>query len=152
MKLILQDDTPVYQRARRISPSEKKIVNTQIAEWNAKGIIRLSSSDYASPVLVKKKNGSHRLCVDYRALNKKIIKDRYPLPLIDDQLDILQGSTVFSTLDLKEGFFHVHVDEASKKYTAFIVPDGQYEFCKVPFGFCNSPPTFQRYINVAFKN
>ena len=116
-------------------------------------MIQPSVSDYASPVvLVKKKDRSSKLCVDYRALNKKIIKDRYPLPLIEDQLDRLQDARVFSTLDLKNGFFHVCVDDASIKYTSFVVPDGQYEFLKVPFGLCNSPSVFQRFVNNVFKD
>jgi len=85
MKLVLKDDEPVYQKARRLSPSEKALVNAQIVEWEEQGIVRPSSSDYASPVvLVRKKDNSYRLCVDYRQLNKKIIKDRYLLPLIED--------------------------------------------------------------------
>lgn len=97
----------------------------------------------ASPiVLVKKKNGSTRLCVDYRLINKKIFKDPYPLPLIEDQLDELQGAEIFSTLDLRNEFFHVTLEESSRKYTAFVTPDGQYEFLKVPFGLCNSPSVF----------
>ena len=104
-----------------------------------------SLSDYASPVvLTGKKDGSTRLCIDYRQLNKKIVRDRYPLPLIEDQLDLLQTAKCFSTLDLKNGFFHVPVEKESRKYTAFIVPDGHYEFRKVPFGLCNSPSIFQR--------
>lgn len=92
------------------------------------------------------------MCIDYRRLNKKIIKDRYPLPLIEDQLDRLQGAKLFPTLDLKNGFFHVPINEESKKYTAFIVPDGTFEFNKVPFGLCNSPAVFQRYVNNALRD
>lgn len=140
MTIILSDDEPVYQKARRLSQVEKDIVNAQIDEWLERGIVRPSVSDFASPVvLVKKKDDSYRLCVDYRLLNKKIIKERYPLPLIEDELDRLQGSKVFSTLDLKDGFFHVRVDEASVKYTSFVVPDGQFKFLRVPFGLCNAP-------------
>jgi hypothetical protein len=83
-----------------------------VDEWIREGIVQPSLSEYASPVvLARKKDGSIRLCVDYQQLNKKIIKDRYPLPLVEDQLDLLQGARYFNTLDLKNGFFHVYMDE-----------------------------------------
>lgn len=86
-------------------------------------------------------------------MNRKIVKNRYPLPIIEDCLDRLQGSKYFSTIDLKDGwFFHVPVEESSCKYTAFIVPDGHYEFLKVPFGLCNSPAIFQKYMNAVFRD
>lgn len=153
MNLILQDNIPVYQRPRRLSPQDKIEVDKQISEWMENGIVRASESDYASPiVLVKKKNGATRICVDYRQLNRKVIKDRYPLPLIEDQLDLLQDAKIFSTLDLRNGFFHVPIEESSIKYTAFVVPTGHYEFLKVPFGLCNSPAVFQKFINAVFKD
>lgn len=152
MNIVLSDDIPVYQRPRRLSSDEKVEVDKQIAVWLEEGIVQSSHSDYASPiVLVKKKNGSTRICVDYRQLNKKVIKDRYPLPLIEDELDSLQDATIFSTLDLKNGFFHVPVEETSRKYTAFVVPNGHYEFLKVPFGLCNSPAVFQKFIHAVFR-
>lgn len=89
-------------------------------------------------------------CVNYRQINKKLIKDRYPL--IEDQLASLQAAKVFSTLDLRNGFFHVPVERESQKYTAFVVPDAHYEFLRVPFGLCNSPTVFQKYVNVIFRD
>lgn len=81
-----------------------------------------------------------------------MIKDRYPLPLIEDLLDKLEHSKIFTTLDLKNGFFHVDVEENSTKFTSFVTHHGQWEFLKVPFGLSNSPSVFQRYINVIFRN
>ena len=128
-------------------------MNNQIEEWIREGIVQESSSEYASPiVLVGKKDGGMRLCVDYRRLNEKTYKDSYPLPLIGDQLDRLQSSKLFSVLDLKDGFFHVPLHKNSRKYTAFVVPDGQYAFLKTPFGLCNSPAIFQRFINAVFRD
>jgi hypothetical protein len=92
-KIILEDETPIYQSPRCLSIPEKKEVEEQIREWLEKKIIRPSCSDFASPiVLIKKKNGSTRICVDYRKLNKKIVKNRYPLPVIEDQIDKLSNS------------------------------------------------------------
>ncbi|KAH0948691.1 hypothetical protein HN011_004966 [Eciton burchellii] len=153
MTILLKDDDPVCQRARRLSPIKREQVNIQIDEWIREGIVEPSLSEYASPVvLARKKNGSIRLCVDYQQLNKKIIKDRYPLPLVEDQLDLLQSARYFSTLDLKNGFLHVYMDEQSRKLTAFIVRDGHDEFLRVPFGLCNSPAVFQRFINAVFRD
>lgn len=151
-KIILKDELPIHQTPRRLSVKEDEEVQRQIEEWLEKKIIRPSNSEYSSPiVLVKKKNGSTRICVDYRKLNKHVVKDRYPLPVIEDQIDKLQGTKIFSTIDLKNGFFHVPVEESSIKYTAFVTPRGQYEFLRTPFGYCNSPLSFQRYINHIFK-
>ncbi|GFY80100.1 retrovirus-related Pol polyprotein from transposon 297 [Trichonephila inaurata madagascariensis] len=92
------------------------------------------------------------MCIDYRKLNQKLVKDKFPLPLIEDVLDTLQEAKVYSTLDLRNGFFHVDVDEDCRKYTSFIVPDGQFEFNKVPFGLSTSPGVFQRYVSSIFRD
>lgn len=92
--------------------------------WIEEGIIRPSTSGYASPiVLVRKKDGSARVCVDFRKLNQLILRPLSPLPLIEDQLDALAEGVYFTVLDLQNGFFHVDVDESSQKYTAFVIPD-----------------------------
>ncbi|XP_076298022.1 uncharacterized protein LOC143217525 [Lasioglossum baleicum] len=116
MSIVLKDEEPVFQRPRRLAPAEKSAVDAQISDWLRDGIIQPSLSEYANPiVLVKKKDGSMRLCVDYRKLNQKIVRDRYPLPLVEDQLDALQGAKLFSTLDLRNGFFHVPRDLLQQK-------------------------------------
>lgn len=153
LKIILSDENPIYQSPRRLAPLEKEIVNKQIDEWLDKGIIQPSKSDFASPiVLAKKKDGSFRLCIDFRRLNKKIIKERYPLPLIEDQIDRLKNAKMFTSLDLKNGFLHVNVDKFSRKYTSFVTPLGQYEFLKMPFGLCTASSVFQRFINDVFRD
>ncbi|GFV75058.1 retrovirus-related Pol polyprotein from transposon 17.6 [Trichonephila clavipes] len=152
MRIILKDEEPVCQPPRRLAFTERQEVNKQIEEWLNEGILRPSSSEYASPiVMVKKKDGSSRMCIDYRKLNQKLVKDKFPLPLID-VLDTLQEAKVYSTLDLRNGFFHVDVDEDCRKYTSFIVPDGQFEFNKVPFGLSTSPGVFQRYVSSIFRD
>lgn len=152
MHLVLKDEVPIHQNPRRLSAEQRKAVQKITDDWLKEGIIRPSNSEYASPiVLVKKKNGDYRLCVDYRRLNKKIVRDRYPLPLMEDQLDKLSEAKVYCTLDLKDGFFHVPVGESSRRYTSFVTPDGQFEFLKAPFGLCNSPAVFQRHIRAVFR-
>jgi len=152
LKITLQDEKPIFQRPRRLPISEKKIVENQVKEWIEQGIVEPCSSEYASPVVVvKKKDGTPRVCIDYRPLNRIIERDRYPLPLIEEQIDKLKDARIFSTLDLKNGFFHVEVEEKSRKYTAFITHEGQYWFLKAPFGLSNSPPVFQRFVNQIFR-
>ncbi|GFW74499.1 hypothetical protein TNCV_2413981 [Trichonephila clavipes] len=152
MRIILKDEEPVCQHPRQLAFTERQEVNKQI-EWLSEGIIRPSSSEYASPiVMVKKKDGSSRMCIDYRKLNQKLVKDKFPIHIIEDVLDTLQEAKVYSTLDLRNGFFHVDVDEDCRKYTSFIVPDGQFEFNKVPFGLSTSPGIFQRYVSSIFRD
>lgn len=144
LEIQLTDDVPVNHRPRRLAYAEKKIVEDQVAEWIKDGVVVSCPSECASPVVVvKKKDGSARVCIDYRSLNKKMIKDRFPVPLIEDQLEALQGAKVFSTIDLKNGFFHVPVSNESQKYLSFVTHSGQYTFLRTPFGCSNSPRVFQ---------
>lgn len=153
LRIILKDDVPVAQRPRRLALKEQDEVNKQISKWFDDGIIRVSHSEYSSPlVLVKKKDGSVRICVDYRLINAKMVKDEYPLPIIDDLIDRCKSGKIFSALDLKNGYFHMRVHEDSVKYTAFVTPTGQYEFLRAPFGLTICPKVFTRFINIIFRD
>jgi len=119
----LKHDQPISYRPRRLSYSDKQKLQEILDDLLKENIIRPSNSPYASPiVLVHKKNGELRLCIDYRELNKITIKDNFPTPLIEDQLDRLRDKQYFTSLDLRNGFHHVKVAESSIKYTAFITP------------------------------
>lgn len=124
MDIHLTSDVPFHHPPRRLSYMEKLDVQKKICEMIEEGIISPSDSPYASAiVLVKKKDGSTRMCVDYRALNKLTVRDNYPLPLIDDCVDYMKGKSFFTLLDLKSGFHQVRVSERSRKYTSFVTPN-----------------------------
>lgn len=147
----LLDDAPVRQRFRRIPPSEYDAVKTHIRQLLDSKVIRESNSPYASPiVIVRKKDGTIRLCVDYRQLNSKTRRDTFPLPRIEESLDALSGAKWFSTLDLASGYNQVPVAEPDKMKTAFCTPFGLFEFNRMPFGLCNAPSTFQRLMERMF--
>jgi len=143
---------PIRQPARRLPVAQREEVRKLLREMEEKRIIRPSKSPWASPVvLVKKKDGSTRFCVDYRRLNSVTHKDAYPLPRIDDTLQSLSGSKWFSTIDLLSGYWQVDIAESDREKTAFITHDGLFEFIVMPFGLCNAPATFQRLMNLAFQ-
>ncbi|GJW31873.1 putative reverse transcriptase domain-containing protein [Tanacetum coccineum] len=133
---------PVARAPYRLAPSEMKELARQLQELSDKGFIRPSSSPWGAPVLfVKKKDGSFRMCIDYRELNKLTIKNRYPLPRIDDLFDQLQGSSVYSKIDLRSGYHQLRVREKDIPITAFRTRYGHYEFQVMPFGLTNAPAT-----------
>lgn len=153
MHIKLMSDKPIYTSPRRLSYKDRDTVKDIIAKLIDENVIRKSNSCYASPiVLIKKKNAQYRLCIDYRALNKITVKDRFPLPRIEDCLDRLKGKRVFSLIDLKNGFHHILIHEDSIKYTSFVTPDGQFEYLRMPFGLSNAPAEFQRYISNLFES
>ena len=143
----LTDERPFRERYRPIPPSLYDEVRAHLETMKRAGVIRESFSPYASPiVLVRKKDGSLRFCVDFRKLNSKTIRDSYALPRIDETLQALNGSKWFSSLDLRSGYWQIGVAEKDKHKTAFVLPPplGLWECNRLPFGLCNAPGTFQR--------
>lgn len=153
MEINLKDSEPVSYRPYRLPYCEREKVREMVSELLDCGIIQPSTSSYSSPiVLVKKKTGDVRLCVDFRALNRKTIKENYPLPRIDDQLDELAGYSFYTTLDLASGYYQIQIKESDRHKTSFVTPDAQYEFTRMPFGLVNAPSTFMRMINLVLSN
>ena len=140
---------PLRQPYRRQNPAVRREEMAQVQQMLASDVIRPSNSPWASPVvMVKKKDGSLRFCVDFQQLNAASVKDAHPLPRIDDLLDTLHGARWFSTLDLKSGYWQVPILEQDKEKTVFRTSSGQlYEFNQVPFGLCNAPATFSRLMD-----
>ncbi|GJR67835.1 putative reverse transcriptase domain-containing protein [Tanacetum coccineum] len=143
---------PVARAPYRLAPSEMKELADQLQELSEKGFIRPSSSPWGAPVLfVKKKDGSFRMCIDYRELNKLTVKNRYPLPRIDDLFDQLQGSSVYSKIDLRSGYHQLRIREEDIPITAFRTRYGHYEFQVMPFGLTNAPAVFMDLMNRVCK-
>ena len=142
----LTNYTPIKDRYRRIPPQQYEEVRKHLKEMLDIGAIRRSNSPWASPVvLVRKKDGSLRFCIDLRKLNAWTVKDAYSIPRIGDALDSLNGACIFTSLDLKSGYWQVKLDDESIPLTAFTVgPLGFYECVRMPFGLTNAPATFQR--------
>jgi len=148
----LEDTTPVKQRSYRCPERLKPELQTQVESMLQHNIIEYSSSPWASPVLlVKKKNGKYRMCVDYRRLNAQTRKDSYPLPRICDLIEKFKGSKVFSTLDLMKGYYQVEVHSDDREKTAFVTEEGLYQFNVMPFGLTGAPNTFQRLMDYLLK-
>ncbi|GKC74231.1 putative reverse transcriptase domain-containing protein [Tanacetum coccineum] len=142
---------PISKAPYRMAPIELKELKDQLQELLERGFIRPSVSPWGAPVLfVKKKDGSMRLCIDYRELNKITIRNRYPLPRIDDLFDQLQGAKHFSKIDLRSGYHQLRVKEQDISKTAFRTRYGHYEFLVMPFGLTNAPAVFMDLMNRVF--
>ncbi|KAI3701002.1 hypothetical protein L2E82_45643 [Cichorium intybus] len=139
---------PIAKAPYHLAPPEMQELSTQLQELLDKGFIRPSSSPWGAPILfVKKKDGSHRMCIDYRELNKLTVKNRYPLPRIDDLFDQLQGASWFSKIDLRSGYHQMRIKEEDIPKIAFRTRYGHYEFVVMPFGVTNAPAAFMDLMN-----
>ena len=141
--------TPIKQPPRRLPYHQREIVRKLLDDMLQQKIVEPASGPWSSPiVLVSKKDGTPRFCVDYRRINNLTRKDAHPLPRIDDTLDALSGAKWFSTIDLASGYWQVEVEPSDREKTAFATPFGLHQFRVMPFGLCNAPSTFQRLMEL----
>ncbi|GKF05740.1 putative reverse transcriptase domain-containing protein, partial [Tanacetum coccineum] len=139
---------PIAKSPYRLAPSELEELSGKLKELQDKGFIRSSSSPWGAPMLfVKKKNGSFRMCIDYKELNKLTVKNRYPLPRIDGLTDQLQGSQFFLKIDLRSGYHQLRVHEDDIPKTTFRTCYVHFEFTIMPFGLTNAPTIFMDLMN-----
>nr|GEZ18582.1 retrotransposon protein, putative, Ty3-gypsy subclass [Tanacetum cinerariifolium] len=150
--LIVPGAAPVARAPYRLAPSGMKDLSEQLKELSDKGVIRPSSSPWGAPILfVKKKDGSFRMCIDYQELNKLTVKNCYPLPRIDDLFDQLQGSSVYSKIDLRSGYHQLRVREEDIPKTAFKTRYGHYEFQVMPFGLTNDRKEHKEHLKAILE-
>ena len=149
---VVPSTNPISMPPYRMAPAELKERTERLKELLDQGFIRPSTSPWRAPVFfVKKKDGSLRLCIDYGQLNKVTIKNKYPLPRIDDLFDKLQGAQCFSKIDLRSGYHQLKIREADISKTAFRTRYGHYEFLVMSFGLTNAPAAFMDLMNRAFR-
>ena len=135
-----------------MAPAELKELKEQLKDLIDKGFIKPSISPWGAPILfVKKKDGSLKMCIDYRQLNNVTIKNNYPIPRIDDLFDQLQGASHFSKIDIRSGYHHLRVRHSDIPKTTFKTRYGHYEFVVMSFGLTNAPATFMDLMNILFK-
>ena len=150
--IILKGADPVNVRPYRYTYFQKAKIETQVHDMLKLGLTRSSTGPFSSPVLlVKKKDGTWRFCTNYRALNAVTIKDRFPIPTVDDMLDELYGNSFFTKLDLKWGYHQVRAHPPDIHKNTFRTHNGHYEYPVMPFGLCNAPSTFQAFMNSIFR-
>ncbi|MCO5574932.1 hypothetical protein L7F22_028727 [Adiantum nelumboides] len=148
---LIPGSSPPNKPPYRVSQAQQEGIMRQVNELVKKGMVRPSSSPFCSPVLlVQKKDGTYRMCVDYRALNRITIKNRFPVPRVEDLFDKLQGSTYFSRIDLKSGYHQIRIVDEDIVKTAFRTTFGLYEYLVMPFGLTNAPATFNRMMERIF--
>ena len=149
---VVQGTNPISRTLYRMAPIELKELKTQLQELLDKGFIRPSVSPWGASVLfVKKKDGTLRMCIDYRQINRVTVKNKYPLPRIEDLFHQLRGASVFSKIDLRSGYYQLRVKEVDVPKTAFRTRYGHYEFLVMPFGLTNAPAAFMDLMNRVFR-
>ncbi|XP_071818156.1 uncharacterized protein [Apostichopus japonicus] len=142
------NEVPITQKAYRLPQAKRAEIKSQLEQMLEAGIIKPSSSPWASPIVsVPKKDGSIRICTDYRKLNQVTKFDAYPIPRVDDIIDDVSGSPFISTLDLTKGYYQVPLSHTAREKSAFITPFGLFEYLVMPFGMRNAPATFQRLVD-----